>query len=811
MLPAPRDLRQALRSLLRQPGFFLVAVLTLALGIGAVTAVFSVVNGVLLTPLPYADADRIVRINRVQPPYGGPIPRPTLGDWREGTQGVFSAMGAFTGATVNLTGSGAAERLAAYRVTPEFWDVMALGAELGRYFGQDEEHAGERVAVLSHGLWQRRFGGNPEVVGRDIVLNGEPHRVIGVTPASFRYPGATQVYLPTHLPLSAADRGTNYLFVLARLAPGATLDQADAAMARVNAGLAEAYPAEHEGLGARITPLHELLNSDVRQPLVILLAASALVLLIACANLANLLLARGSRRHKELALRAAVGAGRGRLAATVLGEAVVIAAVGGLAGIALAAIAVPLLLASAPDVLPSHGQAGIDLRVLGASLALSVGTVLVFALWPALRAARVTPGDALQEEGRSGSGGRAAGRMRSALVAAEIALSLTLLAGAGLMLESLRQLGRVDPGLSTEGVLTAAVVVPLPERAPDLEWVEAYRQHTQALDGRLDAIIQRVGAIPGVQAVGLSDALPLTGTDNMSSNVEIVGREPPASRAEQPGANWRFVNPDYFEALGIRVVQGRGLVDADRAPGGLPVQVMVNQTFARRFLDGVDPVGQQIAFLGGPKTIVGVVGDVRAYSLDRAPPPEVYLSHVNAVQNEFRLAIKVQGDPMALAEPLRRALQGLDPNMPVFDIRSMDDLASGASALRRFNLRLMGLFGLLALGLAAIGLYGVIAYAVAQRRHEFGIRLSLGADSRRLLGMVMRQGAWLLGMGVAAGLVGALLVGRVLASQLYGVDGAHAGVLVLCVLLLSTVALFACLVPAHRASRIAPAVALRDL
>jgi predicted permease len=805
-----QDLRYALRGLLATPGFFLVAVATLALGVGSVSAVYSVVQGTLLKPLPYPDAERIVRINREQSPYGGPVSPPVLADWRAGTATAFESMAAFAEATVNLSGPGEAERIDAWRVTPEFWSVMDLPAQAGRYFGADEDAAGERVVVLGHALWQRRYGADPAIVGTDIVINNEAHRVLGVTPPAFRYPDANVAYLPTYLAAATPDRGSNYLSVVARLRPGIDLQQAGAALAQVNARLAAEYPDNNAGMGARLTPLPQLLVSAVRQPLLILLGAAALVLLIACANLANLLLTRGARRQGEMAVRTALGASRGRLLRAVLADAALIALVGGALGIAVAAAAVPVLLATAPDVLPGHSSPGVNLGVVGASLALALASVLAFALWPALQAASVQPAGALKEEGRSGAGGRARGRARSVLVVAEVALSLTLLVGAGLLIESLRQLGRTDAGVDTANVLTAAVIVPGKSDLFDPDFETAYRQHTQMIAGRLDAIVERLAAIPGVEHVGLSDALPLSGRDNISSNVELVGREAPEGGPAIGGANWRFVNPGFFQALGIPVTAGRGLDRTDQRPGEFPNQVLVNQAFARRYLDGSDPVGQQVAFLGGAKTIVGVVGDVRMMGYDAQPVPEVFMAHGNAVLSEFHLALKVRGEPMAYAGQLREALRGIDPGMPVFQVRSLDELAADGAQMRRFNLRLMAVFSAAALLLAAIGLYGVIAGSVAERRHEFGIRLSLGASGRLLLGLVLRQGMVLVGIGMLAGIAGAWALGRALSSQLYGVGAADPAVIASVVLVLGAVALAACLVPAVRAARVDPVVALRS-
>ncbi len=805
------DLRLALRSLLRQPVFLLVAVFTLALGVGSVSAIFSVVNGVLLTPLPYPDAERIIRINRVQGNWSGPISAPLLDDWRTATAEQFSALGAYVGVTINLTGDGEARRLSANRVTPEFWDVMALPAQLGRYFTAEEDRALERVVVISHALWQERFAGKPDAVGRDVVLNGEAHRIVGITPASFRYPGSTEVYLPTHLGATTQGRGNNSLFVLGRLAPGASLTQAESALQAVNARMAAEYPDNHRELGARLTPLPTLLNSQVEQPLLVLLGAAALVLLIACANLANLLLARGSTRQRELAVRAALGAGRAALMRAVISEALVIALLGGVAGLAVAAVAVPALLAMAPDVLPSHARAGMDLTVVLVSLGVGIATVMLFAAWPALRAARTAPQGALQEEGRSGGGGRERSRARQALVAFEVALSLTLLVGAGLLIESLRQLGRIDTGVESSGVLTAALVIEGAQPLPEEDMFAWYARHSPLVAAGTQRILDRVAAIPGVERVGLSDALPLAGLDNTSSDIGIVGRTPPEGQPA-PGANWRFVSPDFHAALGVRVVRGRDIEAADGRPGEPPTQVLVNETFVRRFLADVDPLAQQLEFFDGqvPKQIVGVVADTRLYGVEREPVAEVYLSHANGFQRQYYLALKVRGEPLAYAEQLRRAIREVEPNVPVFDLRTMDQVIAGTTALRRFNMGLMGVFSGVALLLAAVGLYGVVAYGVAERRQEFGIRLSLGARAVDLVRMVLGQGARMIGLGLVLGLVGAVALGRLLASQLYGVSAHDPGVLLSVLVALAAVGFIACLAPALRAARAEPMLALRS-
>lgn len=806
------DVHLAMRALMGRPGFFAACVLTLALGVGSVSAIYSVVSGTLLKPLPYPEAERIVRINRTQGQFGGPVSGPVLDDWRGATDGVFASLGGFTSATVNLTGNGDAARLGAYRVTPQFWDVMALPAALGRYFTAAEDAVAERVVVLNHRLWSGRFGADPAVIGRDILLNGEQHRVVGVTPEAFRYPGSAEVYLPTYLGAGTPNRGSNFLFVVARLRPGASLEQAEAALAVENARLADAYPDNHRELGARLTLLPDMLTSGVRQPLLMLLSASALVLLIACANLANLLLARASQREREFAVRAAMGAGHVRLVRMVLAEAIVIALWGGVIGIGIAAVAVPGLLALSPSIIPSHALPEMNVGAVCASLAISTATVLLFATWPALRSASISTATVLKAETRGSSAGHGKARARAVLVVVEVALSIALLIGAGLLIESLRRLDDIDTGVEPEGVLTAALVLKGATSLPGEDFPSAYRRHTEAIAPELDAVLARIATIPGVERVGVSDALPLSGTDNASSDVTVVGHEVPAGQ-RPPGANWRFVSPEFFSTLGMQVVAGRKLDHTDERIGVDPDSVLVNETFVRRYLGGGDPVGRQLLFMidqERPKTIVGVVNDTRLHGIDRDTVGEIYMPHVNAVTREFYLALKVRGNPMDYGEQLRQALREVSPDIPLFDLRTMDQVIGGPIQLRRFNMTLMSVFSGVALLLAALGLYGVIAYSVAQRRQEIGIRMSLGASPGGISAMVLRQGGALVVAGVVLGLGGAHALTHLVASQLYGVQPGEPVVIAAVVGVMVVAGLLAMLIPARHASRIQPMEALRN-
>lgn len=800
------DLKMAFRTLLKRPGYFAACVCTLAIGVGAVSAIFSVVNGTLLKPLPYPDSERIVRLTRVQGQWSGPVSAPLLDDWRSGTYGEIVALGAFTETTMNLTGDGDARRLDAYRVTPDFWEVMAMPAAVGRTFDHGDDRASERVAVLGHDFWRVHFASDPSVVGRDLTLNGQQFRVLGVLPDSFKYLGA-DVYVPTYLHEAVQERGNNGLFAIARLKPGVSLDTFTAAIETVNARLAVEYPDSHSGLSARIDVLPERLNGYLREPLLVMLGAAALVLLIACANLANLLLARGTTQMRELAVRSALGASRARLVRASLFEAIVIAVSGGILGIGLAALAVPALLTLAPNVLPSHAVPGIDLTVVAVSLTVALATVLVFASWPAVKAARGAEAAAMNDAGRSGS--LTGTGTRATLVVAEVALCVSLLVGAGLLIESMRTLSRVDGGVMTEGVLTAAFTIDGVQPIAGEDMFAGYWRHVAAASRQLDRILARVEAIPGVRSVGLTDALPLSGINNVSSNVGIVGREV-ADGQPRPGATWRFVNPDFSRTMGTAIVAGRHLTDDDYRYQVAPTTVMVNESFVRRYLADVDPIGQRLTFFdGSEKTIVGVVKDSRGLGLDREPLTEVFMHHGYSVQRQLYLALRVDGDPYAYADTIRRAIAEVEPAVPVFDIQSMDDLVGGTMQMRAFNMTLMMVFSGVALLLAALGLYGVIAYGVAERRREIGIRLSLGARPARVALLVLGAGLRMVVVGAAVGLAAGYALSRLLAAQLYGVTPGDPVVITATVGVLLAVSVVATLIPARAASRIPPMEALR--
>ncbi len=607
------DLLRASRALRAQPSFFATAVLTLALGIGALAAIFTVYAGVLLKPLPYAHAERIVVVSRVQPPVdGAPVSRPVFEEWRDGSTNVFDAFGGFVETSMNLTGAGAAERLTGSDVTPGFWRVFDAPIALGRAFGDDEETRHENVVVLSDALWRDRFGGAADVVGRDVALNGVAYRVVGITAPSFHYPPDAQLWTPTFLPGSTQPRGNNYIGMVARLREGTDAAAAKQTLDAIAAQEAKSWPDSDGHLSARVVPLQDLLFGRLRQPLTMLLIASALVLLIACANLANLMLARGQQRERELALRRALGAGRGGLVRAVLAETALVCALGATLGLLAAAPSVRALIALAPRLLPAGATPALDLRVVASVLAAASATLLLAGFAPAWRALHIDPADALRGGGRDLGGSRAHGRLRAALVAAELAIALTLLGGSALLLESLRRLDAVDSGVRGDHVLTARLSLDTPMQRPGEDIADWLKRIQAANAPRIDALLARVAALPGVASAGLVDALPISGGGGSNGGIVIPGHEIPD---DENLAEFRFVSPDYFKTLGIPLRAGR-VFDAHDGTDGFGPNVLVNQAFADRFLGGGDAIGRQVGAVDGTlRTIVGVVGDVRQYGL----------------------------------------------------------------------------------------------------------------------------------------------------------------------------------------------------
>ena len=801
-----QDLRHAARGLLRDRVFALTAVAVLALGVGANTAIFTVLDAALLRDLPYASPDRLVHIWETSPRSLSDRSEASYPDYLDflARQRSFTAVGGFHGGSFTLGAPGGPEQLAAGRVTANFFDVLGVRPAMGRAFRDGEDAVGAApVLLLTHGAWQARFGGDPAIVGKSVPINGRPREIVGVLPAEFTFGllSAPEIFVPIDMAQATrANRGVHWLRPVARLGPGVTLAQARADMSGIMRQLAAEHPMSKAGRGAAVVPLHEEVVGAVRPILLALGGAVAVVLLAACANVAGLLTARAHARRRELAVRAALGAGRGRLARLVMAESALLALAGGLAGALLARAVLPLLLAGIPESelarMPYLRDLGIDWRVLAYALGVSLATGALFGIAPALRASGARLSDALRAGGSRGATAR--GGVRAALVVAEFALTLVLLAGAGLMARSLAGLLAIDPGFRSEGVLTLAV------NAPSAKFPTPASR--QAL---VRAVVARLEALPGVQAAGATTRLPLDPGNTLSFAVE--GRPAPAP-GSRPGASYRAVAGDYFEALSIPLVAGRpfAATDADSAP---PV-VIVDRTLAEQVFPGEDPVGRrlQIRAAGSPPhEIVGVVGAVKAGRLDDAPTPVVYLPHAQSGDGAVVVALRTARDPMRLAAAAREAVRAVDPDVAVHRVRSMEEVVATSPALfnRRYPLQLIGAFALATLLLAAVGLYGVVSYAVAQRTRELGIRMALGARPGDITGLVVREGGGLALAGVGVGIVAALGAARVLSSLLYGVTASDAPAYAGAGLVLAAVGLLASWVPARRASRLDPAVSLR--
>jgi predicted permease len=804
------NLLRALRSLVRSPAFALVSIVTLALAIASIGTLFAVVNAVLLKPLPFPDAERIIRIVRVQGSCTDcPIARPALFDWQQQSTPVFEALGAFSGANVTLTGDGIAEQLAANRVTPEFWDVFKVPPVIGRTFTAAEDRENRAVVVISNAFWQRHFGGSLAVIGKTLTLNGETHEIVGVMPAHFTYP-TSDIWLPTQLASATTGRDTNYLSVVARLRESATLEQARDVMAVITARQAADFPKEHEGLTAKLIRLQERVTSTVRPALSVMFAASAMVLLIACANLANLMLARAQARRRELAMRSALGASRWRLLWHLTAESVVIACTGTALGLGIALIAIHVLPKLAPDLLPAYNPLVVDGSVVAFVAAVAVVALLAFGLGPAWRHARSDPAAALHDEARAGAGGRAIARARAVLIVGEVALSLVLLAGAALLIESSRRLANVDPTVDVEHVLTASISLPATPNRPGESSNDWLGRHFAAATPRVDALLERLKAMPEIEHVAITDALPLSGRSNTNSTVKVIGHDYPGGEAAMPQTEWRFVSADYFRTLGLGVLRGRAFAPEESHESGVTTEVLVNDAFARTFLKGVDPIGQQVKVYDDvPKTIVGVVASARQWGLEREPSPEVYFPVYDSFVTDLQIVAKTRVAPALAAEPLRRLLREAAPDLPVTAVRTMEQVVREGNTMRRFFSTLMIAFSAVALVLAMVGLYGLIAYSVAQRRVEIGVRMSLGADRARVLRMILREGMTLVGAGLVLGVAGSLALSNVLGALLYGVAPRDPFVLMAVALALFGTGVMASSVPALRASRLAPVEALR--
>jgi predicted permease len=808
-----RDVPYAARTLRRTATVSLLAVVTLALGIGANAAIFSVVNAVLLRPLPYREPDRLVRVfetKKDDPTWTGSVAVPNLNDWREQSRTIEGFV-AYEFSGRNLQRGADVQRVSAVTVSANAFAILGHPPLLGRGFAPGEDAEGRnQVVVLSEGLWRREFGADPAVVGRAISLDGVPHEVVGVMPADFGFPagaGSPELWVPyTPRRADLASRDNHFLSVIARLRPGVTLGQASAEMRRIAERLEGAYPRDMANRTVGLVPLPENAVGRARPALLVLFGAVTLVLLVACANVAALLLARAAARRQAAAVRLALGATRGRLVREQLVESTLLALVGAVLGTAVAWGALRALARVGGRVLPVVGAASLDPRVLAFLLGVSVLCGLAAGLAPALQASSWGLRDALAGAGGKTTAGGAQQRARTALVVAQMALSLVLLAGAGLLLRAFALLNATSTGLEPAGVVTARLSVPrgqygsssLPERVRALYF----------------PALERVRALPGVRAAAVINMLPIESWGT-NGGYWIDGRPKPPF-GQGPSVELRQVSPGYFAAMGIPLKAGRDFTEADGLAG--PEPTLVNEAFARREFPGESPIGRRIR--RGPDsasvfTIVGVVGDVRQAGLDREPMPEMYFTY-RSDRAGFRpsiMVVRAAGGAAALTPGLvsavRAAVTNVAPDVPLYAVRTMGEVIGESLAARRFNLLLLGAFAAVAVTLAACGLYGVLAYAVTQRSRELGIRVALGADRRAVIRLVVRHGAAIAGVGIAAGLAGAALLSRVMASMLYGVGARDPLTLAGVSALLGAVALAATYVPARRAARSDPMVALR--
>ena len=800
-----KDARYGVRTLLRAPAFSLVAVVTLALGIGANTAIFSAVNAVLLRPLAYRDANRLV----VALHYGSaPVAVANYIDWRDQNRS-FETMAAAEYWSANLTGGDAPEHLLGLKVTQNLMPMLGIDPLLGRVFAAGEDRTGaEHEVVLSHRLWQRLFNGDANVLGRPVTLNGEVYTVVGVMPAGFQFAPFWATRAEMWIPLAFGDRvhnrGGNSLRIFARLKQGVTLAQARAEMATITSRLERQYPGTNREVV--VVPLKEKAVGKVGTPLLTLLGACGFVLLIACANVAHMLLARTSGRQKEIAVRTALGAGRARVMGQLLTENLLLAALGAAAGLLLASWGIQALVALSPAYIPRVDTIAVNLRVVLFLLGITAVTAAVFGLVPALHVAAGNLSDALKEGGRAGSDGGSRNRLRGFLVGSEFALAFMLLIGAGLMVRSFFALQSVDPGFNPHHVLSMVVSVSGSNESPIERRTVFYRQ-----------LLERVRALPGVQSAGAINHLPLAG-DLWGWDFTIDGRPTPRP-GESPQAAYRVAMPGYFEAMRLPVLRGRAIAESDdaRAPG----VVLINERAAAEYWPGQDPLGTRVSFTDPPTwlTVIGVVKDARQFDWASQPEPEVYLA---ALQNKdflgvgashtayITLVMRTAGDPGDLTSAVKRTVWSFDRNLPISQVVTMDGVVADATSQPHFEMLLFAMFAGVALILAAVGIYGVMNYAVSRRTREIGIRIALGASRAAILRMVVRQGMMQALAGTAAGFVGALLLSKLMSRMLYGVRPNDPVTFAGVAMVLGVVALLASCVPARKATRIEPTVALRS-
>jgi len=794
-----QDVRFGARMLMKAPNVTLIAVVTLALGIGANTAIFSVVNAVLLRPLPFDEPERLVKVWETRYQLGrarNHVSPTDFFDWRAQNK-VFEQMAAYDVGDYSLTGDGEPEQLRVSRVSPDLFPLLRKQPILGRAFTQEEETNGKGlVAILSHGFWSRRFGKDPAITGKTLTLSGVDYAVVGVMPSDFRFPDSNVELWVPFAPNSSerAGRGNHYLEVLARLKPGVTPEQARADMTSIASAL-EKQNQVNTGHGTNLFSLYEETVGDVRRALLVLLAAVGFVLLIACANVANLSLARGAARRREIAIRAALGATRWRIMRQLGAESLLLSFTGGLLGLLLALWGVDLLLAINPDNIPRAKEIRLDYLVLAFTFGISLVAGIIFGLAPALQISKLDLNESLKEGGRGTAGGLWRNRLRGVFVVSEVALSLVLLIGAGLMIKSFIRLNQVNLGFNPDNLL--AVTIRLSG--------SKYRDGQQRASF-FEQIRHNIAALPGVQSVGAVAGLPLAG--GLGSSYFGVDGRPPQPRGQGYNANVNVISPDYFRTMGIQFIRGRDFSARDVT--GQPQVVIINEELARRFFPNEAPLEKRIVLSGNSLwTIVGVVGNVRNQGIEKEPRAEMFLPHGQSPLNFSTIVARTNSDPLKSVAAVRNVGKSLDKDQPLYDIKTVEQVVSNAVVSQRFNVILLGAFAAVAMILAGVGLYGVMAYSVTQRTHEIGIRMALGARAPDVLRMALSQGMRMALAGVALGLIASFALTRLMTKLLFGVSANDPLTFAVITLLLTAVAFVACWIPARRATKVDPMIALR--
>ncbi len=796
-----KDLRYGLRSFLKRPGFLVIAISTLALGIGATTAMFTLVNSLLLRPLQFPEPERIVLIEGINPRQGinaSNMSMPDIVDWQTQSQSFEQVAGFLSGGTFLTTGD-ETERVRGTGVSTDFFPLFKLNALSGRTLqAEDMQEGRETVIVISHALWQRRFGGTSDVVNRKITMNGKPATIVGIMPAGFNFPRDTEVWAALPLTPATERRDNRYVSVVSRLRPGVSLSQAQADMDTISQRLAQNYAETNTGWGVRLTELRESLVGEFRTSLLILLSAVAFVLLIACANVANLLLARAASRQKEIALRTALGASRLRVVRQLMTESVLLSVVSGVVGLALSIWLIKLLIAITPPNTPRIDEIGIDFRVFGFTLGVTVLAGLLFGLVPALQTSRPNLNETLKDSGQRGSDTGGRNRIGGALIVSEIALSFILLAGAGLLIKSFMHLREMNPGFNPDRVLAMRLTLPPGKYKQGEPRAQIYKQ-----------LIDQVKATPGVQSAGLVLSLPLGG-DTFGVGRGLIREGRPMTPEEQTNALYLPITPDYFQTLQIPLKAGRMFTDQDNLQS--VKVVIINETLARNLFSGEDPIGKHFTVWRDekfPREVVGVVGDTKE-SLEKDAGQQMYVPYAqDPTWGSLSLVVRTAGEPTSLAGAVRESIRAVDKEVPNYNLKTMDDVVFTSAAPRRVPMLLLSTFAGVAMLLAMLGIYGVTSYYVTLRTHEIGVRMALGAQIIDVLKLVLKRAMWLALIGIVIGTAGAVAVTRYLTSMLFGVKPIDVVTFMAVAAVLAIVVLIACLVPARRAAKIDPLEALK--